>query len=407
VDYQAQRLPALTGLRFIAAAMILAQHARAEFHISVPPIPLDHGVSLFFVLSGFILAHVYPQLETWPATKQFLALRIARIWPAHAVTLLLAVLAYQVAIDERFLANLTMVHAWIPVGPWFFSYNAVSWSVSTEFFFYLMFPLLIWNWSRTFWWKWIASLGVLILLCELSRALSLPNGFKPEKVVTSLGVLYINPLARLLEFITGMVTYLVYARLRPNLLTFGRHSPRLLIIAATIVELGALVLVWYFFTAVPLIAWIEILVGDGVWREWAVHACSFPALALLILILGLGFGWVSKLLSSTVAVILGEISYSVYLLNQIVYSTYVRQWHSAGANYLDVAICVTVTLGLAYLLWRVVELPCRTWVKNRMDTNNRMHTNRSVAAPEMLLPLSSPAVFLLPESRESVRPRSG
>ena len=160
-DYPGQRLPALTGLRFVAAAMILAHHTRGEFHMPLPSIPLDHGVSLFFVLSGFILTHVYPELETWAATKRFLILRVARIWPAHVVTLFLAMLAYGKSINQTFLANFTMTHAWIPMGRWFFSYNAVSWSISTEFFFYLMFPLLILNWSRNFWWKWFAAFGVL------------------------------------------------------------------------------------------------------------------------------------------------------------------------------------------------------------------------------------------------------
>jgi peptidoglycan/LPS O-acetylase OafA/YrhL len=60
------KLPALTSLRFIAAAMILLHHTRdllssdtswaLHWH-------LDHGVSLFFVLSGFILTYSYPSLE--------------------------------------------------------------------------------------------------------------------------------------------------------------------------------------------------------------------------------------------------------------------------------------------------------------------------------------------------------
>ena len=62
-----------------------------------------------------------------------------------------------------------MVHGWIPSASWYFSYNSVSWSISTELFFYLMFPLLIWNWTRTFWWKWLAALGLLILLCAFAR----------------------------------------------------------------------------------------------------------------------------------------------------------------------------------------------------------------------------------------------
>jgi peptidoglycan/LPS O-acetylase OafA/YrhL len=363
-DYPAQRLPALTGLRFIAAALILALHTSTSgFRMPLPSIPLDHGVSLFFVLSGFILAHVYPELESWTATRKFLVLRIARIWPAHAVTLLLAVLAYHAAINEKFFANLTMTHAWIPMGPWYFSYNAVSWSISTEFFFYLVFPLLIINWSRSFWWKWLIALGALILLCELSRALSLPRKFEMDDIVTSFGLLYVHPLARLLEFVTGMVAYRVYASLQPHLSAFGQRSPRYLFIAATVAELGAFALVWYFFISSPLVGWMNSLLGSGVWREWAGHASSFPAFVPLIIVLGLGFGGVSKFLSSAVAVILGEISYSVYLLHEIVYTTYIRYWPSATPDYIGVTMCIAVTLCLAYLLWVTVEVPARAWVK--------------------------------------------
>ena len=70
-------------------------------------------------------------------------------------------------------ANFLMVHGSIPSAPWYFSYNSVSWSISTEFFFYLMFPLLIWNWTRTAWWKWLAVLGLLILLCTFARVTSM------------------------------------------------------------------------------------------------------------------------------------------------------------------------------------------------------------------------------------------
>ena len=73
-----RKIDALTGVRFIAAAMILVHHA-SIFRVPVPPFALDHGVSLFFVLSGFILSYVYPQLGSWSAIRRFLGFRAARI----------------------------------------------------------------------------------------------------------------------------------------------------------------------------------------------------------------------------------------------------------------------------------------------------------------------------------------
>ncbi len=58
------KLDQLTSLRFFAALMIVFHHLEGLFGISIVRFHLDHGVSFFFVLSGFILTYVYPQLET-------------------------------------------------------------------------------------------------------------------------------------------------------------------------------------------------------------------------------------------------------------------------------------------------------------------------------------------------------
>jgi peptidoglycan/LPS O-acetylase OafA/YrhL len=110
-------------------------------------------------LSGFVLAYNYPKLHG-PEIRSFLILRVGRIWPAHIVT---AIVASVIAatLDIKFIANAGMIHAWIPIESWYFSYNAVSWSISTEFFFYLAFVLLIVRWSATFWWKLLTCAAML------------------------------------------------------------------------------------------------------------------------------------------------------------------------------------------------------------------------------------------------------
>jgi peptidoglycan/LPS O-acetylase OafA/YrhL len=86
------KFDALTGLRFLAASLILVHHSTV-LRIPIPLWSFGHGVSLFFVLSGFILAYIYPRLDSGAEAKRFLILRVARIWPAHAATLLLTVVA--------------------------------------------------------------------------------------------------------------------------------------------------------------------------------------------------------------------------------------------------------------------------------------------------------------------------
>ena len=114
------------------------------------------GVELFFVLSGFILCHVYRSEVAAGGFNygNFLWARLARVYPLHLATLIgMGVLAAGAAaagfaVDPNILsweslpANLLLVQAWgfAPVAGW----NHPSWSISAEWFAYLTFPLFAW-----------------------------------------------------------------------------------------------------------------------------------------------------------------------------------------------------------------------------------------------------------------------
>lgn len=363
------KLDALTGLRFLAAALIVFHHSRA-LRIPVPHYAYDHGVSLFFVLSGFILAYVYPKLDDWKSIRSFIALRVARIWPVHAVALVFAAFLLLPVGNPTyltFLTNLLMLHAWVPSAPWYFSYNPASWSISTELFFYLAFPLLIWQFHKTYWWKWLASAGLVIILFALGRKLDLPAFTLADKI-TLHGIFYVNPLARLIEFVTGMVAYLGFVWLYARVEKLKSISPTGTAIGATVIEVLLFMLVIYFLMYRPLYVMIVENFGATVEKRWLAHTDSFPLFPLLIIALAIGAGKVSKLLSTKLAVLLGEISYSIYLVHQVVFGTYVVNFRPTGTapDYLGLGLCLAVVLGLSYLCWRIVEVPCRTWAKNRL-----------------------------------------
>src|SRR5207249_3735398 len=188
------KLNALTGLRFVAAAMIVVHHSRGFFQIPLPHYALDHGVSFFFVLSGFIIAYAYPKLDNKHDVFDFYVARIARIWPAHFATLLLVLPLLQTPINLTFVANAFLLHSWVPSKPWYFSYNHPSWSISTELFFYAVFPILIFQWNRSWWWKWIASGILIIWLIWFGEMLHLPAESQNNEPSMH-GLLYVSPLA--------------------------------------------------------------------------------------------------------------------------------------------------------------------------------------------------------------------
>ena len=146
-------LRALTSLRFVSALMIVVYHAPALMAwpwATSRPDMLLHGVSFFFVLSGFILTHVYAGSAP-VAARPFLQARFARLWPIHALAILIlaaTVPTHSVTFDGPGLldkwvvlvVNLALMHAIVPITAYVFSWNAVSWSISTEVFFYMAFP---------------------------------------------------------------------------------------------------------------------------------------------------------------------------------------------------------------------------------------------------------------------------
>jgi peptidoglycan/LPS O-acetylase OafA/YrhL len=159
-------LKALTSLRFWAALWVVLFHYRPYLGAeAVGWGVLGKGylaVDFFFMLSGFILAHVYRgQLRAGTYSHGgFVLKRIARIYPMHIVTLAafvaLGLLAPRIGLSldhpERYDLRLLppailLVHAWMGTGEQF---NFPSWSISAEFFAYLCFPLVMFfaRWPR-------------------------------------------------------------------------------------------------------------------------------------------------------------------------------------------------------------------------------------------------------------------
>jgi peptidoglycan/LPS O-acetylase OafA/YrhL len=149
-----KNLKPLTALRFFAAMWVIAYQFWPTLGSDRPLVLAKGylGVDLFFVLSGFILCHVYlrPYGERRFSYREFLWARLARIYPTHIVTLIgLGALVYlgsrfgaspggNVLVWPSLPAQLTLTQAWglAPLGGW----NHPAWSISAEWFAYLGFP---------------------------------------------------------------------------------------------------------------------------------------------------------------------------------------------------------------------------------------------------------------------------
>lgn len=156
---QKQHLKPLTGIRFIAAFIILCLHLKEEYNdlwaTDIFDTLFQHGymgVDLFFILSGFVLSYNY--FESYRIRKHFSFIknRFIRLWPIHAATLSLigvyilflsirGINPYESDSLSSFLLELLMVRCWTTDE---LGWNYPAWSIHAEWFAYIfIFPVCI------------------------------------------------------------------------------------------------------------------------------------------------------------------------------------------------------------------------------------------------------------------------
>ncbi len=140
------RLPALTGVRALAAFLVFFHHHPTEL-LQVGPLrlwwELHIGVTLFFVLSGFMITWRYdrrgPRQESF--LRGYFVNRFARIYPLYFALVVPTMLVYGARSPRAWLLNLTVfssIEAGIPQ----------AWSLRVEECFYLCAPFLFFLWRR-------------------------------------------------------------------------------------------------------------------------------------------------------------------------------------------------------------------------------------------------------------------
>ena len=177
-------LSGLTGVRFYAALFVYWYHViliiPGMYALAGRSLFLDAaegGVSFFFVLSGFILTYNYADVFrdgiSAASYKRFVWDRLTKIYPVHFLALLLALpiatLSPQLRLDWRAvpLHLLLLQCFWPSSTPAFSSYlNVPSWSISCEWFFYLLGPVVMFlaSGNRR---RWVLVAVVMAYACGL------------------------------------------------------------------------------------------------------------------------------------------------------------------------------------------------------------------------------------------------
>lgn len=365
------RLHALTTLRFFAALHVVLFHMRVVGILPGGPWWYQNfasigfvGVNFFFVLSGFILVYTYdgPQLSP----PKFWRARFARIYPAYLLSLIVAAPFFLFAVrnlDLPFYAwskqhlalacvlTLALLQSWVPQAA--LTWNSVCWSLSVETFFYLIFPFVLLRGKKLSEKTLFLCLGAfwLLSLCfSFSYIHFHPDGIdKINSGETNLfwkNVLSFNPVIRLPEFLVG-----VFA----GKLFLARSSEKRIGTPLIITGLLGFSAVVLFAPQIP-----NPILSAGILS---------PAFAAIIYGAALQPKWTS-FLALPLLVLLGDASYSLYLLHSLVITRIYNSlspwnWSLRAIGSLTAAIFISI------IAYRLVEEPARRLLRPKTKTVNR------------------------------------
>jgi peptidoglycan/LPS O-acetylase OafA/YrhL len=200
----------LTGLRMLAASMVFLYHNRKYWRSDLHPEVLrlfnegHMGVSLFFVLSGFLIAYAYADkpLRTTRDYLRYLALRAARILPLYWLILTVRYVDWGFPSAGSTWATYTLAHA--------FSHRhildaiAQAWSLNVELCFYLLAPLLYVLLKKNWYYPVLICLGLLGLTALTGFCWKQYNGNPLGVLVPFDFLLQSTFFGRFMEFLWGM-----------------------------------------------------------------------------------------------------------------------------------------------------------------------------------------------------------
>lgn len=355
-----------TSLRGWAALMVVCVHFRSFLHPSIDPDEMTFflakgylWVDFFFILSGFIMSYVYdiehPQRHSIRDTTHYLIARIARIYPLHLISLMATLLFFiTVALinwdlekefccvfdgslrnAESLVANLFLIHAW-GMFDWV-TWNFPSWSLSAEFFCYLIFAALLTLDGEN------RRLALFALACTtfLFYCLCLANSSDVDENFR------LSTVRAASAFTIGIVLFL------------GRK------VISTISE--------SYLTCIQIAVCIALLLTL---HFGLADVLSIGLMALIILVTWEDRGYLCNCLTKRQMHTIGLLSFSIYMWHYLIKFIAKNDWEfytglplqsNVMGSILFVACLIGLVISISVWSYRFLEMPTRKWISLRLN----------------------------------------
>lgn len=414
----------LTGVRFVAALLVLVGHSANSIRFAGPEhfwhICLTQltgiGMPLFFVLSGFVIHYNYSESirsEPLRGTYNFFVARFARLYPMYFVILCLALFrigyfenltipALVQSLKTGLLSYLLLLQSWhyqiVGEHSLIFAYPAgmqVTWSISSEWFFYCCYPIIcvalvqLRRIQPTLW----AITAITVLGYASVHFAFLTWNAVDDYAIRKYGevagaasvdsfvfwLYYLSPYPRLFEFVMGALAAVLFELVRG--IPISRREAlfgRLLLTVA----IGAIAAVYLaLFTPTAWLSDLFIFDEALVLQKYFAFA---PFVAALLFCCARYPSCLANALTQPWIILCGEASYSIYLIHIMVIQfieifDQVTKVAPAPYNFwgivhgaVTMAITTLIVISLSLVTYRIIEVPARRMLRRALSLRPRV-----------------------------------
>lgn len=372
-------------MRGLCACMIVFFHFNSTVYSHFQLVPLFNNafvfVDFFFVLSGFVITASYEEklLKGMPL-KDYIYLRFGRIYPLHFFMLLLFIALEAMKIVMRaetpaFSGDYSLAHllqSFLLIQSLGFfdhsSWNPPSWSISVEFYTYIAYAFILYVFKRKL---WMAVLPVLVLSPIFFLLIDKQN----ISITDDYGLIRC-----FYGFSVGILAHKIFCLFQKQTIPFVQIHEGLIFIA-TILFVSLLGATQLSFLAPPLFG-------------------------VFVIIFAFEQGFVSRVLKCKLFLILGSLSYSIYLTHQFIQNVFYngakvlqRFWEPIIFNTLTVKDTGQPLLALerwqgdiiqlvgfvsvilfSIMTYKFLESPANRWVRRMVQKKERTNVPEASSA---------------------------
>ncbi len=310
-----ERIESLQVIRAIAFLGVFLNHAVRAFpgegalYNCLAKSSGRWGVSVFFVLSGFLMTYSYwnrPLQNSFKGSVLFSIKKIRKLYPLHLLMLFFGVVYLMlqgetiIGVLKRLAVTIPLIQTWFPVG--YQAINSVAWYLSVCVFLYFCFPFLLKHIKKNEK-TWISLVAIsLVFLFQLLIGFCVYQYTSIDiKWIT-----YCHPIFRLGDFAIGVFLASIYFN-RKIVIMSEQPISKLLGSLLEIIAIALNVIVCVYNANAP---------ENTIWFTYT--SLFIPSTVLLIFVFSLNIGIVSELLSNKLTFWLAAISPYAFLIHRLV-----------------------------------------------------------------------------------------